>query len=465
MGKIFKINESDIKRIVKVVMEQETQSSQDEWVKVSPEQYLDIMKYASYNAKGVSMLPQYRGKKIWITGNLDVSKTPIKTLDGIGYVEGNLDISNTDIVDVSHIQVSGRVRDYDSGKSRLEAKRIRNKKLEESKERRESGEWDLTNPDIDDEGIYANAVLEFIEGSNYTVNIRQPEDDERLSELQKIIEDLLEKEKKYDEEGKDLTDVYADIEAAEEEIEEINEKFDLYDLVPMNYDHYEMKRFEVVGNDDLEGYEFAVGTENEVHNSAVDALQQQIDEGITNFFNESFLENHIDEEQVLDYFRESYEDDIRQNPDVYFNEDDFELTAQQEHEKTLIEAEIEEYEERLENLNDEIEDPDEYSTMYDQIQEHIDSLQERLDEIVPDTDEPTDDMVEDALEDRIRDVRRNLISYMKDYGMEIADYVDTDKLIEDVIDMDGYGSIINSYDGTYDTSNVGDKYLYVMRIS
>jgi len=464
MKKTVKLKESDLEEIIRLVLEQDSQNNDEEWVKVSPEQYLDIMQYASYNAKGVSMLPQYRGKKIWITGNLDVSKTPTKTLDGIGYVEGNLDISNTDIVDVSNIQVSGRVRDYDSGKSRLEAKRIRNRKISDSNDRRESKEWDLTNPDIDDEGIYANAVIEFIE-SSYNVNIKQPEDDQRLEDLENILNNLNEKVEQYEENGQDLTDVYADIESTEEEIEEINQKFDLYNLVPMDYEHYEMKKFEVVGNDELDGYEFAVGTEDEVHRSAVDALQQQIDEGITNFFNESFLENHIDEEQVLDYFRESYEDDIRQNPDVYFNDDDFELTDEQEKEKELIEAEIEEYEERQENLNDEIEEPEEYSRMYDQIQNHIDSLQERLEEIIPDTDEPTDDMVEDALEKRLREVRRDLISHMKDFGMDIADYVDTDQLIEDVIDSDGYGSVINSYDGSYDTFNVGDQHLYVMRVS
>lgn len=460
MRKIIKLTESDIHRIVKTVLEQEENNQQDEWVKVTPQEYLDIMKYASYNAKGVSNLPKFRGKKIWITGDLNVSRTPTKTLDGIGYVEGDLDISNTDIVDISFINVKGRVRDWDSGKSRLEAKRIYQAKLADANERREEKEWDLNNPDIDEVGIYAHAVLKYI-NDNENVEVRTEEDDNRLRELKGILENLQEKESQYEEEGKDLTDVYADIEATEEEIEEIENKIDVYNIVPKKYNHYDMPSFEAIGNDDLNGYEFAVGNEREVEESAKDALQSQIDEGITNFFNESFLESHLDEEQVLDTFREHYEYDIWENPESYFDEDDYELTPEQEKRLSEIEIEIEDYEKEQNELDPDDENYDEY---YDDFQNHIDKLEEEREDIVPDNT-PTQDMVDDKVDDILRDVRRNMVSYMKDFGMEIENYVDTDSLIQDVIDSDGYGSILNTYDGTYDTYDINGETLYVMRIS
>ena len=74
MSKIIKLSEATLNKLVRRVIKEE----EEEWVKVSPEQYLEIMKYASYNAKGISMLPQYRGKKIWITGNLNIRNLPIK---------------------------------------------------------------------------------------------------------------------------------------------------------------------------------------------------------------------------------------------------------------------------------------------------------------------------------------------------------------------------------------------------
>ena len=457
MSKIIKLSESTLNKLVRRVIKEE----ENEWVKISPEQYLDMMKYASYNAKGISMLPQYRGKKIWITGKLDVRNLPIKSLEGIGYVEGDLDISNTDINDVSFINVKGRVSDYGSGVDRIRKQKIRQAKLAGAQSRRENNEWSPENSD--DEGNKARAVIEFIENSRSSIKIRTEEDSNRLVELERYMESLLEKEKQYEEEDKDLTDIYADIEATEDEINEINDMMDIYNLIPQErYGFYSMSQFEVVGNDDLEGAEFAVGTEYEVEKSCREYLDDQFDSP-EDYFSESFLENHIDEDEVLDYFRDHYEYDVAENPDVYFNEDDFELTQEQEEKKTKLEEEIAEYEKRQENLDSEIEDPEEYSTMYDQIQEHIDSLQEQIDEMESDG-EPSQDMIDDKVEEMLYDVKRNLIDYMKDWGMKISEYINKEDAIQDIIDSDGYGHILNSYDGNYDEVDVDGDNFIVMRV-
>jgi predicted nucleic acid-binding Zn-ribbon protein len=458
MKKPFKISEHYINNLVKRVINEE---DQDEWVKVSPEQYLEIMKYASYNAKGVSMLPQYRGKKIWITGDLIVKDLPIKSLEGIGYVEGNLDISRTGINDISFINVKGRVSDYESGVDRIRKQKIKQEKLAGAQSRREDNEWSYESGD--DTGTRARAVMEYIENSNSRVSLRTEEDNVRLKELERQMESLLEKEKQYDEEGKDLTDVYADIEAVEEEITEINDKMDVYHLIPEEgYGFYRMDKFEVVGNDDLEGAEYAVGTESETERSCREYLDDQFDSP-EQYFSESFLENHIDEDEVLDYFRDHYEYDVESNPEVYFNDDDFELSSKQEEEKYRLEQEIAEYEERQENLDSEIEDPEEYSRMYDQIQEHIDSLQEQIDDMEPDG-EPSQDMIDNKVEELLYDVKRNLIDYMKDWGMKIGEYINKEDAIQDIIDSDGYGHILNGYDGEYDTVEMDGETYVVMRV-
>jgi len=457
MSKIIKLSESTLNKLVRRVIKEE----ENEWVKVSPEQYLEIMKYASYNAKGVTMLPQYRGKKIWITGKLDVKALPIKSLEGVGYVEGDLDISNTGISDISFIDVKGRVSDYDSGVDRIRRQKIRREKLAGAQSRREDNEWSPENSD--DEGNRARAIIEFIENSRSRIKIRTEEDSNRLVELERYMESLLEKEKQYEEEDKDLTDIYADIEATEDEINEINDMMDIYNLIPQErYGFYSMSQFEVVGNDDLEGAEFAVGTEYEVEKSCREYLDDQFDSP-EDYFSESFLENHIDEDEVLDYFRDHYEYDVAENPDVYFNEGDFELSQEQEEKKSKLEQEIAEYEERQENLDSEIEEPEEYSRMYDQIQEHIDSLQEQIDDMEPDG-EPSQDMIDDKVEELLRDVKRNIVDYMKDWGMKISEYINKEDAIQDIIDSDGYGHILNSYDGNYDEVDVDGDNFIVMRV-
>ena len=460
MSKIIKLSESTLNKLVRRVIKEE----ENEWVKVSPEQYLEIMKYASYNAKGVTMLPQYRGKKIWITGKLNVKGLPIKSLEGVGYVEGDLDISNTGISDISFIDVKGRVSDYDSGVDRIRRQKIRQEKLAGAQSRREDNEWSPENSD--DTGTRARAIMEHIENSNYSrfggIKIRTEEDSNRLVELEKYMESLIEKQKQYDEEGKDTEGIYADIETTEDEINEINDMMDIYNLIPQErYGYYSMSQFEVVSNNDLDGAEFAVGTEYEVEKSCRERLDEDLDN--PEHFSESFIENHIDEDAVLDYFRDHYEYDVAENPDVYFSEEDFELSQEEEEKKSRLEQEIAEYEERQENLDSEIEDPEEYSRMYDQIQEHIDSLQEQIDDMEPDG-EPSQDMIDDKVEEMLRDVKRNIIDYMKDWGMNIADYLDKESAIEDIINSDGYGQILNGYDGNYDEVDVDGDNFIVMRV-
>lgn len=456
MKKIIKVTENNLKNIFKKVLFE--QEENDNWVKISPEKYLDIMKYASYNAKGVSMLPQFKGKKIWITGNLELSRLPISSLEGVGYVEGNLDISNTSISDISFINVKGNVRDWDSGVSRIKLQRIKQAKLSNAQDRRESDEWSIESGD--ETGNKARAVLQFIYDGNSRVDIRTDEDNARMVELNSYMESLLQKEKQYDEEGRDLTDIFAEIEATEEEINEINDKMDVYHLVPRSYDFYGLESFEVVGNDDLEGAEYAVGTEEELDDAALEYAKSYIDEVGIEGFSQNFISDYIDSGDVADYFEDWWRDDIYQNPEVYFNDDDFELTREQETRISEIENLISELEDQQNNLDDEIEDPDEYSEKYDEIQEKIDELESEKDDITPDTNSPTDDMVEDKLQDLLYDVKRNPLHYIQEYSLNLKDFIDEDELAKGLVDTDGYG-VMNSYDGNYEY--VGD--YIVMRIS
>ena len=47
----------------------------------------------------------------------------------------------------------------------------------------------------------------------------------------------------------------------------------------------------------------------------------------------------------------------------------------------------------------------------------------------------------------------------------LENYVDKDKFIEEVIETDGFGHILNSYDGTEDTYSVDGVDYYIFRIN
>ena len=156
MEKKIKLNEEDIKNIVSIFLEQE----EDEWVKVSPEKYKEIMTYAGFYAPGVAKLPQFKGKKIWITGNLDLSNTPTKSLDGVYYIDGSLNVSRTEVSNIDHIKVKGHISDYSSPLETQRNAKIKRQKISAAESRREDDEWNLENTD-DDEAISANAIMEY----------------------------------------------------------------------------------------------------------------------------------------------------------------------------------------------------------------------------------------------------------------------------------------------------------------
>jgi hypothetical protein len=179
-----------------------------------------------------------------------------------------------------------------------------------------------------------------------------------------------------------------------------------------------------------------------------------IDEVGIEGFNESFTGDYVDGEQVAEYFRDWWREDIWESPESYFDEDDFKLTEEQEERINEIEESILDYEEQQSEYNY---DDDEYN----EFQELIDELQEELDEIVPGT-EPTEEMVDEKLDELLRDVEYYPLQYIKDYDLDVKQFIDEDELAKGLVDSDGYG-ILSSYDGQYDTIEINGTYYYIIR--
>jgi len=64
----------------------------------------------------------------------------------------------------------------------------------------------------------------------------------------------------------------------------------------------------------------------------------------------------------------------------------------------------------------------------------------------------------------LSEVRYDPVHKLKEWGMDIKDYVDKDSMAQGLVDSDGYG-IMGSYDNSYDTINVeGHGTYYIMRL-
>ena len=328
---------------------------------------------------------------------------------------------------------------------------------------RTDGLWDLNDPNIDDEGLKANALFEYLVGID-ELSALDDDEKERLEQIKEEISELEDRRENLDsglENYSELFDEIQDeIDELESEMEELlDDKSDVYVLYPTTYSHYGLEVFEIL--DGRKDEQYTVGTEDEMDDAALEYAKSYIDDVGMDGFNQSFLENYIDIEQLKDYFEDHWRDLIYDSPESYFDDDDFELTPEQEKRIEQIEAEIDDYEREQNDLDPDQED---YDELYDDFQILIDELESEKDDIVPDTSSPTDEMVEAKVEEYLEDVENNPLPYIKNYGYDIKNFIDEDELAEGLVDSDGYG-IMNSYDGNYDTIDINGETYYIMRIN
>ena len=451
MSRKIKLTEEGLYRFIKTIVEQ----VEDDYYKMTPKEYTDLMVLTSYNGNSVTNLKKFGGKPLWITDDLNLANTPTTSLGNIGYIDGYLNISNTMVSDISNIKVQSYTTDYGSPREKKREIAELNNKKETMNEYRDGDDWNLEKED--ELGMKAQALLEYLEQEG-DIKVLDEDDKEKLSVLIKKKEDLEAQYEDEDREGDpdENVEILNTIEEVEEEIDELTEDVaDVYDMYPVNYGYYGLSQFDVL-LPGFKGREYTVGTEDEMESSVLDYAKNLIDDLGVEGFRSGFIDYYINEDEVLDYFRDFYENDISNEPDVYFSDDDFELTSEQEERKEQLESEIEEYEERLRNIDDSD------STEYEQTQDHIDYLQEELDNIEVDM-EPSPGMVDDKVDSMLDDIRNNITSYMSDFGLSIEDYIDKDALAQGLVDEDGWG-MMNGYDGTYDDVVVNNTRYYVMRV-
>ena len=278
----------------------------------------------------------------------------------------------------------------------------------EADERKEEDSWNLEN-EPDQEGVYANAVFEVMV-DNYGVSVDE-------------------------EEGESI-----------------------YDLVPSQYSHYDLPTFEWVGDDDT-GITFAVGTWDEVWQAAKEYMEGLWDDQGADGWSNSFVESHIDENEVREYFYDMFEDDVNNNYESYFDTDELPLSDQQESQVAKLKEEAEELDEITKNVDD-IYNEDEVELAEDRWNE----INDEITDIESDPEgEPTYEQIEDMTNSRVDDAMYDMMASMTDYGLDISDYVDKDALFESAIDSDGVGNSLGSYDGVDNEVMIGDTWYHVFR--
>jgi hypothetical protein len=333
---------------------------------------------------------------------------------------------------------------------------------DEAEERRANGEWDLTN-NPDDEALKAHALFNWLVDNNDI----EPLTNEDKIEIQRIKDEIERLQTEYDNSDEVRTDLLDEISDLEDTLDEYDSKLDVYNIIPIGK-FYDMTRFEVI-NAGLGNRTYAVGDASEMEDSATEYVENLIDDIGYDGFRSSFARDYIDEEAVASYAEDVYYDDVQNNPDIYFDDSERELSDKQEEKIEILKMRISQTQQLISELedtkdgeneeNDEIVD-EKIEELQDLIVEYEDEIQEIEDS--PEGDFPQD-MIDEKVEDLVKNVKNDPETFMSEFGLEWENYIDKDAFIEGVIEADGYG-VVNGYDGNYDEEYVNDILFYVMRI-
>jgi hypothetical protein len=331
---------------------------------------------------------------------------------------------------------------------------------EDAQDRRDENEWALDG-NTPDEGLKAYALLEYLV-DNEGVSILS--NDDRI-EIQRINDEIERLNNEYDADEELRGDLLDEISELEDELDNYADYIDVYNIIPIGK-FYDTTEFEVIDSS-VSNNKYAVGDDYEMKSSCEDYIENLIDDIGYEGFNAGFARQYLDTEAIISYAEDVYYQDVNDSPDSYFDDSERMLSNKQEETIEILRKRIEYNANTISRLEEQMDGEND-----DDIQEKIDELNELSEEYIaeieeieedPDGDFP-EDLIDDKIKDLVSDVRYDPESFMESFGLSWSEYVDKDEFIEGVIEADGYGHTINSYDGTADEIYVGEKLFYVMRI-
>jgi hypothetical protein len=396
--------------IKKAILEQ--LDNQDEWVEIEPEYYIDMLSYVNGDGSVISKFPEYRGKKIKITGDLDLSGNKIvKNIDNIDLVDGKLNISHTDIKFFDKNKVTGHFTYYGSKMYIIEEQKKLQEKFDTLNKLRIRDSWNIDNSNkvsLETEALYDHLYQNGM--------VSEYEDENGVTKI----------EDKYF--------IW-------------NEKYDYYDYGSY-YTWFGDKNFNsewiVISDDDIRRV-VELKVESDIEGLGIDAFRSWV------------FENNLDDDKVKN-FLEDYWSDIYNDP--YSWDVPKLLSAQQE---KLIET----YEKKIQELTKKIETDTNLSHEdIDNIESNIYDFEQLIEDEKSEPDGDYDeDYMDNLVEDYVNEGLRDFIGFLEDRGFDkafIIDFIDIDGIADQVIRSDGYG-YLNHYDGNDDEYKVNDTWYHVMR--
>jgi hypothetical protein len=422
---------------IKNILKQYLFESENNQITLTSEKYINLLEFLSWDGRRINNVKGYKDKTIVVDGDVDLVGTPVVYLGNVTF-NGRVRAENSELKSIQGAIFNNRngFSYYNTPYYQYILHQQFLKKKGEQDSKREEGELNDIE-DLDKVGLSTLALYQYLIQTEYEE--KTPEDSQRLQELYAEKERREEIEKET-EDNENLSE----LEIIEDEIKEIESSIDVYDL---HYEgnHYYLPTFKLLTKEGESRETWAVGNEYDTSRTAYRMAEDLMDDVGLEGLRQSFVEDYIDEEELKDYFRESEEDNVRENLEDYFDEDEF------EYEDPKVQERIDEIEELLEDSENLSE-------------EETDELNEELDELKDSDKTVPESLIDDKVESLVDDLVSDPVDLIKNYGLELKNFVDMGRLINGMVEADGYGHTINNYNGEEDTVEFNNETYYIFQI-
>jgi hypothetical protein len=329
---------------------------------------------------------------------------------------------------------------------------------------RRSKEWEI-GPDMSELAKKTNALFQFLVNQGELIEA----DEDTKERMEALASRKFTMEKEIEEDPNPRPELVRQIEQIDEELNELYEEFsDVYniELDDEDYSGWDISSFNV----EKLGQRYMVGDEYDMENAAEKYLEQLYDDIGYSHLPDWILEDALDKDGVVYYFKEMFSDDVYNNPEDYLQEQGKDFSQEQKKFYDSHKLESNALLKRILKLSEGIKNEPE-GEREDQMRELIKKLEdkyfgliEKIDEIEAEPEgEYKEDAIQEKIDELVESVEENLMKYIEDYGLEINNFLDGEEIIRLVIQSDGY-QVMSSHDGELNEEYVDGETFYIIRI-
>ena len=232
---------------------------------------------------------------------------------------------------------------------------------------------------------------------------------------------------------------------------DVREGEDIYYLVQEQWEHYGLPTFKWMG--EAHNNVYAVGDDSDADDAAFKNIYEYVEEHGSMGFREGFVEDYIDKDAVIGVAEDLYNDWVRDSPDDHIDESRRQPSEKQKQFLEFYNKKVEILRRKLEQTTD----PQSKKDLELDITEALGEIEEIQEN--PEGDFSNDD-IESAIEAYVDNVKYDPLGFLKDYDMEVENYIDKDALVRGIIESDGRGHALSLYDGQEHEQEVcGETYF------